>query len=100
VASTGWSSPYRAVLASRIRAQRAYPTSFALDLASSLLVGLTELGEVWVVFANVTVLGGLDLDAVLLLFGLSNLAFALADMVVGHVDTLPTYIRMGTLDAF
>jgi len=100
VVSTGWSSPYRAVLASRIRAQRAYPTSFALDLASSLLVGLTELGEVWVVFANVTVLGGLDLDAVLLLFGLSNLAFSLADMVVGHVDTLPTYIRMGSLDAF
>ena len=74
--------------------------SFALDLASSLLVGLTEFAEVWVVFANVTVLGGLDFDAVLLLFGLSNLAFSLADLVVGHVDTLPTYIRAGTLDAF
>jgi ABC-2 type transport system permease protein len=100
VASTGWSAPYRAVIGSRIRAQRAYRTSFALDLASSLLIGLTELGEVWVLFANITVLGGLDFDAVLLLFGLSNLAFSIADMVVGHVDTLPTYIRMGTLEAF
>jgi len=88
------------VLGSRIRAQRAYRTSFVLDLASSLLIGLTEFGEVWVVFTNVTVLGGLDFDAVLLLFGLSNLAFSLADLVVGHVDNLPTFIRAGTLDAF
>ena len=95
VASAGWSSPYRAVLASRIRAQRAYRTSFVLDLASSLLIGLTEFGEVWVIFHNVNVLGGLDFTAVLLLFGLSNLAFSLADMVVGHVDQLPTYIRAG-----
>ena len=36
----------------------------------------------------------------LLVFGLSNLAFSLADMVVGHLDPLPTYIRAGTLDAF
>jgi ABC-2 type transport system permease protein len=100
VASGGWADPYRAVLASRIRAQRAYPASFALDLFGSLFVGLTELAEVWVVFHNVRVLGGLDFDAVLLLFGLSNVAFSLADLVVGHLDTLPTYIRMGTLDSF
>jgi len=88
------------VLASRIRAQRAYRGSFALDFLGSLLVGLTEFAEVWVVFHNVDVLGGLDFHAILLLFGLSNLAFSLADMVVGHVDTLPTYVRAGTLDAF
>jgi len=35
--------PYRAVLASRARSQRAYRTSFALDLGSSALVGLVEL---------------------------------------------------------
>lgn len=93
-------APYRAVIASRIRAQRAYRASFAFDFLGSLLVGLTEFGEVWVVFHNVDVLGGLDFHAILLLFGLSNLAFSLADMVVGHVDTLPTYVRAGTLDAF
>jgi ABC-2 type transport system permease protein len=36
----------------------------------------------------------------LLLFGLSNLSWSVADMLVGHVDTLPTYVRAGTLDAF
>ncbi|MFV0082888.1 ABC-2 family transporter protein, partial [Staphylococcus aureus] len=55
---------------------------------------------VWVVFHTVKVLGGLDFHAVLLLYGLSNFAFSVADMIVGHVDKLPTYIRLGTLDAF
>lgn len=94
------STPYRAVLASRVRAQRSYPTGFALDMVGSLLIGITEFGEVWVIFHNVTVLGGLSFDAMLVLFGLSNFAFSVADLVVGHLDTLPTYIRAGTIDAF
>ena len=99
-ASGGWSTPYRAVIGSRIRAQRSYPTSFALDLFGSLLVGLAEFAEVWVIFHNVRVLGGLEFNAVLLLFGLSNLSFSVADLLVGHIDNLPTFIRMGTIDAF
>jgi len=100
VAETTWASPYKAVLASRIRAQRSYPAGFALDVMGSLLIGLTEFAEVWVIFHNIQVLGGLDFKAILVLFGLSNLTFSLADLVVGHLDTLPTYIRAGTLDAF
>ncbi|AYF77430.1 ABC transporter permease [Nocardia yunnanensis] len=93
-------TPYRAVLGSRLRAQRAYPVSFATDLLSALLIGLVEFAEMWVIFHNVPRLGGLDLDGMLLLFGLSNTSFAVADMIVGHADTLPTYIRLGRLDAF
>ncbi|MBL1078659.1 ABC-2 family transporter protein [Nocardia sp. 2] len=93
-------APYRAVLASRLRAQRAYPLSFATDVLSAFLIGLLEFAEMWVIFSNVPQLGGLDLDGMLLLYGLSNTSFAIADMLVGHADTLPTYIRMGKLDAF
>ncbi|MFF0493657.1 ABC transporter permease [Nocardia sp. NPDC004068] len=95
-----WFSPYAAVLSSRMRSQQAYPLSFAADMLSSLLVGVVEFAEVWVIYHNVRVLGGLDMDAMLLLFGLSNLAFAVAQIAVGHTDTLPAYIRTGTLDAF
>lgn len=95
-----WSRPYLAVLGSRMRAQRAYRLSFAGEVAASLLVGLVEFAEVWVIFHNVRVLGGLDLDAALLLFGLSNLGFALAQVGFGHLDRLPTLIRLGTLDAY
>ena len=93
-------APYRAVLGARVRAQRSYRSSFALDLVSSLLVGVVELAEVWVVFHAVGRLGGLDLAAVLLVFGLADLCFSLADLAFGHCDTLPTYLRAGTLDVF
>jgi ABC-2 type transport system permease protein len=92
--------PYRAVLASRARAQRSYRTSFALDLGSSGLVGLVELAEVWVLFRNVTALGGMRFNQILLVFGLADLSFSLADLSFGHLDTLPDFLRAGTLDAF
>ncbi|GGL33183.1 ABC transporter permease [Nocardia jinanensis] len=92
--------PYAAVLSSRIRSQRAYRLSFASDMAGATMVGLVEFAEVWVVFHQAKVLGGLDLDAALLLFGLSNSAFALAQLVFGHLDKLPGLIRLGMLDIY
>lgn len=97
---TARTAPYRAVLGSRIRAQRSYRTSFRLDLASSLLVGLVELIEVWVLFHSVGRLGGLDLGQALLVFGLADLAFSLADLTFGHCDGLAVMLRAGTLDVF
>lgn len=93
-------SPYRAVLASRVRSQASYRVSFATELGTALLVGVVELAETWVVFSQVTVLGGLTFGAVLLVFGLANICFALADLVLGHLDRLPRYITAGTIDVF
>lgn len=92
--------PYRAVLRSRIRSQRAYRSNFRIDLASAFLVGLVELAEVWVLFHNVTSLGGFTFAQILLVFGIADLCFSLADMVFGHCDNLPDYLRAGTLDVF
>ena len=92
--------PYRTVLASRARAQRSYRTSFRIDLCSSALVGVIELAEIWVLFHNVVELGGLKFTQVLLVFGLAEVCYCLADMSFGHCDTLPRYLRAGTLDVF
>lgn len=59
-----------------------------------------EFVEIYVIFTNIELLGGLDFAAVALLFALANICFSLADMVVGHLDRLPVYLREGTLDAF
>lgn len=91
---------YRAVLASRMRSQHSYRSNFIIDLVSSGLVGFIELAEVWLLFHQVTVLGGLTFRQVLLVFGLADLSFSIADMFVGHCDTVPKYIRSGTLDVF
>jgi ABC-2 type transport system permease protein len=92
--------PYRVLLASRARAQMQYRTSFVTDILGTVGVGLAEFAEVWVIFHNVDVLGGLDFSQALLVFALSNLAFSIADMFVGHLDQLPRYIRAGQVDAF
>lgn len=97
---TGDLAAYRAVLASRVRSQRAYRANFYLDLGSSALIGLIELAEVWLLFRSVPSLGGLTFAHILLVFGLGDLCYSLADMVFGHCDTLPTYLRAGTLDVF
>lgn len=92
--------PYRVLLASRARAQMQYRTSFVTDILGTVGVGLAEFAEVWIIFHNVDVLGGLDFTSAMLVFALSNLAFSLADMFVGHLDQLPRYIRAGQVDAF
>lgn len=96
---TAW-RPYRALLSARIRAQRSYRASFALDLVTSLLIGLVELAEVWVLYRSVDRIGGLDLTALLLVFGLADTGFSVAELFVGHVDNLPSYLRAGTFDVF
>lgn len=91
---------YRAVLASRVRAQRSYATSFRLDLLGAGLITLVEFGEVWVLFGQVDAIGGLTLASVMLVFGLAEMTFSLADLLVGHCDRMPTYVRAGTVDVF
>ncbi|PSL02446.1 ABC-2 type transport system permease protein [Haloactinopolyspora alba] len=91
---------YRVLVGSRLRSQLAYRRSFAMDLLGSGAIGLLEFAEVYVIFANIDVLGELDFAAAALLFALANIGFSLADTVIGHVDQLPTYLRQGTLDAF
>ena len=90
---------YGALLSSRVRAQTAYRASFALDVAGNVGIGLLEFCEIYVIFHNVHELGGLGVGAALLVFSLANIGFSLADLAVGHVDELPTYLRAGTLDA-
>ncbi|WP_432483040.1 ABC transporter permease [Kineococcus esterisolvens] len=91
---------HRAVLASRVRAQLTYRTSFAADVLANVGVGVSEFATLYVVFSRVDSLGGLDLWRAALVFALANLAFAFADLLVGHLDELPRHVREGTLDAF
>lgn len=93
-------APYRALLGSRLRSQRSYRASFGFDVFTSLLVGFVELAEVWVIFRTVRSLGGLDFDAVLLVFGIANFCFSLCQVIVGHLDRLTAYVVAGTVDAF
>jgi ABC-2 type transport system permease protein len=100
VAEATIAQAYGALVRSRIVAQASYRASFAIELGSQVLLVLIEFVEVYVVFHQVDALGGFDFAEVAVMYGLSAAGFGLADMVVGHVDRLPFYVRTGTFDAF
>ncbi len=92
-------SAYVALFRSRLAAQTTYRTSFWFEVLGQLGIGFIDFAEIYVVFHQVRALGGFSFPEVGLMFGLATASFALADMLVGHVDGLPTYVRTGQLDA-
>jgi ABC-2 type transport system permease protein len=91
-------SVYLRIIGSRIRSQLAYRTSFVLELVAQFIAGCTELIAIFVLFTQVSALGGFSAQEVLLIYGLAGTAFGLADLAVGQIDELPTFIRSGEFD--
>lgn len=98
-ARPGALTPIGALLGSRLRSQLQYRTSFTADVAGSLAIGVLEIVELLVILGAATTLAGLPFEVCLLIYGVSGAGFAIADLLVGHVDRLPDYVRRGTLDA-
>jgi ABC-2 type transport system permease protein len=92
------SHAYRTILGSRVRSQLAYRTSFWLNVVTSMAVGGVEFIELYAILSNVPVFGGLDLRQAALVFALANAGFAIAQVVFGQLDTMPTYLRLGRLE--
>lgn len=90
---------YRVVIGSRVRAQLSYRISFALTFVGAAAVGVADFSEIYVLLSAVPVFGGLDLAQAALVFALANLGFALADVVFGQLDSIPTLLRLGQLEA-
>lgn len=89
---------YRRILGSRIRGQVAYPASFAMDVVAQLLAQGIELVVILVLFTQVRTLGGFAGPEVLLMYGLSAIAFGLADLLFGGAEELSDQIRRGEFD--
>lgn len=90
---------YRSLAGAAIRAQLAYPVSFALQCIGQVVAQLTDLVAVVVLFTHVRAIGGFQAHEALVVFGLAGVAFGFADMIVGQLDGLPNYLREGRLDA-
>jgi len=96
---TAWAA-YRAVLGSRVRARASYRIPFITDSLGAGLVGIVEFVETFLVFSATGAIGGFDVHAILLVFALAEIGFCLGDLAFGHLDSLPEYLRAGTLDIF
>ena len=95
----GRATAYRRLVGAAARSQLAYPLSFALQCGGQAVGQATDLVAILVLFGHVRAIGGFDMREVLVIYGIAGVSFGLADMIVGQLDSLPGYIRMGRLDA-
>ncbi|HEX6871617.1 MAG TPA: ABC-2 family transporter protein [Micromonosporaceae bacterium] len=99
MAEPGRLAVYRRLYAAQIRGQSSYRTSFLLDLASNALIPLIDVLVILATFRVTRTIGGFTMVEVLVMYGLSVTSFALADLVVGNIERIRWYVRLGTLDA-
>ncbi len=90
---------YRRLVGAQVRGHSSYRASFALDLATNALIPLIDVVAVVAMFQVTDILGGFKAFEVLVMFGLSATAFAIADLAVGNIERIRTYVRLGTMDA-
>lgn len=90
---------YRRLVGAAARSQLAYPGSFALQCLGQAVAQATDLVAILVLFGHVSAIGGFGAREALVIYGIAGVAFGLADMIVGQLDSLPGYIRTGRLDS-
>jgi ABC-2 type transport system permease protein len=81
-----------------IRSTMAYRASFVMTTVASFAVTALDFAAILLMFSRVDALGGWSLPQIAFLYGLSHLAFGLADLAIGSVERLGRRVRDGTLD--
>ncbi|MGW7254911.1 ABC transporter permease [Streptomyces sp. NPDC054834] len=81
-----------------IRSTMAYRASFIMTTIGSFAATGLDFVAILLMFSRVDVLGGYSLPEVAFLYGLSGVAFGLADLAIGSMDRLGRRVRDGTLD--
>lgn len=99
MADRGAAGAYLALLRGQARAQTIYRTSFAIDLVSNVGATAFDVLTVLVLFGVTRELGGFEVREAMVIVGLSACAFAVADLAVGNVDQIRSYVRTGLFDA-
>lgn len=89
---------YGRLVRGRARAQLQYPVGFALDLLGATCTAALDLVALLVLFSNIDVMDGWSVAQVCVLFGVAQMSFAIAELLVGHLDRLPAELRTGTFD--
>ncbi|HET6318727.1 MAG TPA: ABC-2 family transporter protein [Chloroflexota bacterium] len=89
---------YVRLVTGQLRAQMQYKVSFLLALLGSFLVNLIEFGVAIAIFTRIPALVGWSLPEVALLYGLSGVSFAVAEVLASALDRFDVHIVQGTFD--
>ena len=91
---------YRRLIGAGVRSQFQFRTSFVLFSIGQFLITFVDFLAVLVVFSHVHQLAGWTVWQVVFIYGLSGIAFRLADVFVSEVEYLPDHVKGGTFDHF
>jgi ABC-2 type transport system permease protein len=89
---------WRRLVGARVRGQLQYRASFALNTIGSFALTFIDFVVVLALFTHFPALQGWSVHDVALLYGLSGVGMAIADMFIGHLDMLHLDIRSGQFD--
>jgi len=89
---------YRLIAAMWLRSTMAYRASFAMTTFGNFATTALDFVAIMLMFSRVDALGGYSLPEVAFLYGLSSVAFGMADLAIGSMDRLGRRVRDGTLD--
>jgi ABC-2 type transport system permease protein len=92
---------YRKLIGAQVRSQMQYRTSFVLEAIAQFVGNVLDFVVVVIFFARMPTLGGWSLPEIGLLYGLSSVAFGVADMVIAGFDYAyfgPNMVRLGEFD--
>jgi ABC-2 type transport system permease protein len=89
---------YTKLAGSRLRAQFSYRLSFVLQIVGAFFLSFLDFVAIVVIFQHLPRVAQWSLYEVAFLYGSSYVAFKAADVVMGNIDKLPTFIRMGSFD--
>lgn len=92
---------YRRLAGAQIRSQMQYRASFLFDFVAQFVGNVVDFAVVLVLFTQFPAIGGWSLGEVGLLYGLSSVSFALADMLASGFDYMyfgAAMVRQGGFD--
>jgi ABC-2 type transport system permease protein len=90
---------YWRLFLAQARGQAQYRASFWFDVTASVAFGMLDLVSVVVVFGATGSLAGFSRAEGLVIATVAGAGFAIADLVIGSVERIRTYVRSGLFDA-
>jgi ABC-2 type transport system permease protein len=89
---------YLRLVGAQLRGQMHYKVSFTLALIGSFLSCVTEFGVVIILFSRIPLVAGWSISEVALLYGMSGVCFAVAELFAAALDNFQIHIVRGTFD--
>src|SRR5215831_19658386 len=89
---------YRLLVAMQARSQLQYKANITIDITTYFAISTLEFTQIFLLFASFTTLAGWSAGEVALLYGVTSIAFGLAEMFGAGIDGFDVMIRRGDFD--